>query len=322
MIRAVVLLLGLIATGPTLAQQASSSVTQLPIDRQRPSLGIEWELTELQPGTVPAEIVVDARERAPNGLPDGRVAIAENRGDIASAWYSEPTTRYRHGVLGDAIEAGALRIRTNRGEVLTYRLPSTEVFEDITPRIADLDGDGTNEVIAIVSSQSDGASIAVFGLVGSAFVKQAQSLFIGRANRWLNIAGIGHFAGTRSQQIAIVETPHLAGTFKLYLYKSGNRKLSNVMQVPGFSNHEIGSRELRLSVIARLDNDPLDDLIVPSLDRRSLYIVSATARGMKLLSRIDLPARVNRAIAATGEGESLELTVGLDDGKSYALKQR
>ena len=38
------------------------------------------------------------------------------------------------------------------------------VFEDRTPRVVDLDGDGANEVVAIRSSLSEGGGVAVYGL--------------------------------------------------------------------------------------------------------------------------------------------------------------
>jgi hypothetical protein len=41
-------------------------------------------------------------------LPDGGTARYAS-GNIRAAWYSAPTTRYDHGVLGDAIEGGGLQ---------------------------------------------------------------------------------------------------------------------------------------------------------------------------------------------------------------------
>jgi len=298
------------------AQQSSTS-NRLPISSLQPALPATWTIEEVTDGSVPAGIVPHRQAIAENGLPDGRVAKAQIERDIAEAWYSEPTGRYAHGVLGDAIEAGSLKIRTNRGVVFTFRLPRTEVFEDITPRLADLDGDGTTEVITILSSRSGGGSVAVFGLVGNAFIKKAQSPFIGRSN----IAGIAGFSGSGGLEIAIVETPHLAGLFKLYFYDPNNDTLRTNMVVPGFSNHQIGSRELRLSALGFVDGDRRPDLVVPSLDRRTLYIVSPGRNGLKLLSRIELPARVDKAIGVEGQAGDLQLTVGLDDGKVYRITQ-
>ena len=120
-------LLALIACLFASAALAQSQTSQLP--QSLNPLQQQWVVEEITDGSVPKDIVPDDRAIAPNGLPDGRVTTGT--GDIAEAWYSEPTTRYAHAVLGDGIEAGALRVKNQRGEVYTFRLPSTEVFEDI-----------------------------------------------------------------------------------------------------------------------------------------------------------------------------------------------
>jgi hypothetical protein len=43
-------------------------------------------------------------------------------------------------------------------------LPETEVFEDLAPRLADLDGDGKAEIIVVQSHRDLGARLAVYGL--------------------------------------------------------------------------------------------------------------------------------------------------------------
>ena len=77
---------------------------------------------------------------------------------------------------------------TASGEHLEAIVPDDQVFEDITPRIADLDGDGSNEVITIRSSRHGGAAVAIFGLTGTGLALRGASSENGRANRWLNIA--------------------------------------------------------------------------------------------------------------------------------------
>ena len=58
---------------------------------------------------------------------------------VASARYDEPTTRYAHGVLGDAVEWGALVLETDSGRNVRIRLPDTRVFEDTEPRVIDIE---------------------------------------------------------------------------------------------------------------------------------------------------------------------------------------
>ncbi|MBL4892313.1 MAG: hypothetical protein JKX91_10935, partial [Rhizobiaceae bacterium] len=224
-------------------------------------------IEKLDAGSYPAEIVVDPRKASENGLPDGKISTARG-GDIVAAWYSEPTTRYKHGILGDRVEAGSLRIKTRLGHTLTYRLPRTEVFEDITPRLVDLDRNGTMEVITIRSSLIKGAAITIYGLNGEALVQKATTPHIGLSHRWLNIAGISNFSRSKTLEIAAVITPHIGGTLRFYKYSRG--KLLRRAAASGFSNHVIGSREQRLSAILDFDGNRTPDLALPSADRRSL----------------------------------------------------
>lgn len=272
-------------------------------------------IEKLNARSYPAEIVVEPRKPSENGLPDGKVSTA--RGDIVAAWYSEPTERYRHGILGDGVEAGSLKIKTRRGRTLTYRLPRTEVFEDITPRLVDLDRNGTMEVITIRSSLSKGAAITIYGLNGEALVQKATTPHIGLSHRWLNIAGISNFSRSKTLEIAAVITPHIGGTLRFYKYSRG--KLLRRAAASGFSNHVIGSREQRLSATLDFDGNGTPDLALPSADRLSLFVMGLTGNGMVLLAEAQLPSRINKAIALKGKGKTVQFIVGLEDGSVYSV---
>lgn len=272
---------------------------------------------KLDAAKYPLEIIVDPRPAAENGLPDGK--IATSKGNIVAAWYSEPTRRYGHGILGDKIEAGALKVKTSRGRILTYRLPSTEVFEDITPRMIDLDRNGTVEVITIRSSLSKGAAITVYGLTGNVLVQKSTTLPIGRSHRWLNIAGISNFSRTKTLEIAAVITPHIGGKLRFYKYISG--RLVKIAAASGFSNHVIGSGEQRLSAVADFDGNGTPDLALPSANRRTLYIISLSGLDMRLLAEAKLPAPIDKAIKSEGRGKKTRFIVGLEDGNVYSVHQ-
>ncbi|MBL4696045.1 MAG: hypothetical protein JKY77_04745 [Rhizobiaceae bacterium] len=271
-------------------------------------------IQKLNPAKYPKEIIVDQRKPAIKGLPDGKIATA--RGNIVAAWYSEPTQRYRHGVLGDTIEAGSLKVLTKLGHTLTYRLPSTEVFEDITPRLIDLDRNGSVEVVTIRSSLRKGAAITIYGLNGNTLVPKATTPYIGLKHRWLNIAGISNFSRSKNLEIAAVITPHIGGKLRFYQYISG--KLVKTAAASGFSNHVIGSREQNLSAIADFDGNGTPDLALPSANRRSLYIISMSGLKMRLLAQADFPAKIDKAIIAEGKGKKTRFIVGLEDGSVYS----
>lgn len=275
-----------------------------------------WQIMKLEPSTVAKIIVPEKRTRAKDGLPDGLVATAPTNATIVRAWYSEPTQRYNHGILGDSIEAGSLVVVTKSGEVLRYSLPKTQVFEDITPRLVDLDGDGTTEVITILSSVMQGAAIGIFHVRNGKLQLAGQTKFIGLSHRWLNIAGIERYVGNKAPEIAIVVTPHIGGRLDLFQYSGG--KLYRLITEHGFSNHFIGSREQRLSASYRNKNGTMN-LALPSADRRHLMIMGAGATGWIQIGIAALPARIDKAIAVLGKGDSVKFTVGLDNGSVYSV---
>ena len=60
--------------------------------------------------------------------------------------------------------------------------PSGERLDALLAQ-ADLDGDGTTEIITIRSSVTHGASVTVYGVQDNKLVFRATTGFIGRANR-------------------------------------------------------------------------------------------------------------------------------------------
>jgi len=79
------------------------------------------------------------------------------------AKFAEPTARYPHGVLGDYIEYGALVLKYLPGHAkYTIRLTQDRVFEDIQPRLVDIDQDGKREVMVVESHKTKGARLALY----------------------------------------------------------------------------------------------------------------------------------------------------------------
>ena len=282
-----------------------------------------WQATELTNHGLPPEIVAETRQPAPSGIAHmltAELPAEAGRSDaVVRAWYSQPTSRYRHGVLGDAIEGGALVAELANGRRMTYRLAETLVFEDIAPRIADLDGDGRREIVTVMAHLRKGAAVAIFAVSGDVLTLKAQSPFIGIPNRWLNIAEIAPISGGNTPDIAIVTTPHIGGRLGLLKYAGGG--LAVFAGATGFSNHLIGSPELRLSAIADIDGDRIPELALPSADRSSLRIMAFDRRGLVEKARAVLPGRIDKAILARNESNAPSFVVGLEDGRVFEVKR-
>ncbi len=171
---------------------------------------------------------------------------AEDR--IVSARYSEPTTRYGHAVLGDDVEYGALELSVDNNGAgccsakavyqksdILIRLPLDHVFEDIAPRLADVTGDGSPEVLVVETDVAQGAQLAIYGAHGE---KIAETPHIGTRNRWLAPIGAADLDGDGHVEIAYVDRPHLAKTLRIWRFRDG--ALHEVASKPGLTNHRIG----------------------------------------------------------------------------------
>ena len=167
--------------------------------------------------------------------------------DVVSAKFTDPTSRYTHGILGDEIEYGAMLVRyegvssrslskdavLRRGEV-TIRLPLDHVFEDIAPRLIDVDGDGDREIIVVETDVAKGAQLAIYDETG----KIAETPHIGHTHRWLAPIGAADLDGDGNVEIAYIDRPHLARLLKIWRFKDG--KLTLVAEKGGLTNHQIG----------------------------------------------------------------------------------
>ena len=162
--------------------------------------------------------------------------------DILWAEYSQPTSRYAHGILGDTLEWGALTLTIDtcpacariKADSITVTLPQTHVFEDLQPRLADLDGDGDNEVIVIETDVTLGAALAIYDQTG----KIAETPHIGRTHRWLVPLGATDLDGDGTIELAYIDRPHLAKTLRIWRFENGN--LTPVADHSGLTNHQIG----------------------------------------------------------------------------------
>ncbi len=173
-------------------------------------------------------------------------ASAAVAGDILSAKYAAPTTRYDHGILGDDVEWGALVLHIDtcpqcsrtKPATLTITLPQDHVFEDITPRLADIDLDGDNEVIVVETDIRLGASLAIYDDTG----KIAETPHIGRTHRWLAPLGAADLDGDGVVELAYIDRPHLAKTLRIWRFQNG--RLTLVADLPGLTNHRIGENHI------------------------------------------------------------------------------
>lgn len=245
-------------------------------------------------------------------MPDGFIALREVGSGLTSAWYGDPTTRYEHGALGDSLEAQSLVALDSEGNRHKVELPLDQVFEDRTPRLADLDGDGELEIVTIRTNIIWGSQVVVYGLKEGELTHLAHSDPLGQAYRWLNIAGVVDFDGDGTMEIAAVEKPHIEGRLVVWTYRSG--RLMKLAEKTGYSNHKLGLPAMDLSaVVDKPGERPY--LLLPNFTRDRLEAVTLDGQELKTLGTQALPDKIETGVACLRGPRGTMLLVGVEGGR-------
>lgn len=269
-------------------------------------------LVAAAPGMPQADVTA---RNDPEAIPDLR--IARGHADIAEAWLIAPTARYDHFVQGSRYEPGGLRVRTRSGDIVTLRLDDAHVFEDRQPRLGDLDGDGRDEIVLVLTSVEKGASLAVFGLEGGRIVRKARTSYIGRPHRWLNPAGIADYDGDGRMEVALVRMPHLVK--RLELWSLGSAGLVREAQVPDVANHRLGSVHTGMAASADFDGDGIADLAVPDGTRRAVRLIGFAGGTPHEIGRLALPAPADGDFTLKRQGAGWRLEMRLETGRTVRI---
>lgn len=247
---------------------------------------------------------------AVNALPDARILVDEQQRLLL---LTDPSDRYAHAVLGDNLEATSITLLRTQPETSVsgiIRVPEPFVIEGIAPIWTDLNGDGQREIIVTLSSSDSGAQIVVYNEAGQTL---AAGPAIGQGFRWRHQIAVAPFGPHGELELAAVLTPHLGGVVEFYQWQG--ESLQIVANLPGYTSHVIGTRNLDMAAAADFDGDGRVELLLPTPDLRTLGAVRRTVNGAETAWTLPLPAPLQTNLAAVrlADGKTA-LGVGLASG--------
>ncbi len=245
-----------------------------------------------------------------NALPDARIIYDENDRMLILTGRSD---RYKHGALGDSIEAKSVTLIQTHPTVLIEKIVILEdenIFEGIAPIWSDIDGDGSREIVLTISDAQRGARFAVFDEDGELI---ATSAAVGQGYRWRHQIAVAPFGPDGGIELAGVLTPHIGGVVEFYRLHDG--KLVPTAKVTGYASHLLGSRNLDMALAADFDGDGKIELLVPLSSQDKLGAVRRDINGAHTAWTIPVGGKISTNLAAVVFQDGvIGVGIGREDG--------
>ena len=243
--------------------------------------------------------------------PDARL-VTDGAGRVA-VLSGVTNERYVHGVLGDDLEASGLAIIDITADepavIHQIMLSPPTVIEGMAPIWTELEEPRGPGLLVTISDGQEGARLALFSLAGE---RAATGAGFGQGGRWRHQLAIAPFGPNGESEIAAVRTPHIGGVVE-FVRRDGDR-LRTVAELPGYSSHRIGSRNLDQAVAGDFDGDGQPEVIVPSQDQRRLGAIRHEAAGATVAWELELGGALVTNLAAVATPDGLTLGAGRADG--------
>lgn len=195
------------------------------------------------------------------------------------------TSKYPHAILGDAIESTGFEVYSGNKLVGKHELSNNRVYETLRATVADIVPENPGkEIILTSSNELNGSRVELYKQTGDLL---GASVSIGQGYRWLHILGAATFDNSSINYLAMVKTPHIGG--KLELLTWNGESLVAAANYTYVSTHRIGSKNLNMAMLINADTSIGAEIILPTIDFRSLIFIKYTENRLVEINRFDLP---------------------------------
>jgi hypothetical protein len=270
---------------------------------------LNGEPPEVRNGEAGPEVVSAYDDMAlfPDAIPTSRVVFD---GEFAVGLVAA-TDQYDHAILGDPFEAKAFEV-LNRctGERTRTTVASEDVIEGISAMLADIDGDGSKEVLVTISNDNVGSRMSAFTFEGDLV---AESVPIGQGGRWQTQLAVAPIGPNGESEVVDIWKPHANGVAE-FLQLEGNT-LVRVADLAGFTNHVIRTQNLDKGLVADADTDGRLDVVVLTLENTEIAVLSRVEDQVETVALVALGSLATSNIAAAEqETGAISFAVGTEAG--------
>lgn len=246
---------------------------------------------------------------------DGRISVNAS-GQIAV--YADATDqRYIHGIMGDNHEGAALVVLEivddSLRQITRVDLPGEMIYEGLAPMWADINEDGTLDIITTISDSREGSGIRAYLFDGERFTLEVNGPRIGTGFRWQHQLAWGPFGMNGAMQLVDVRTPHIGGIVRFYNFTGDALEIES--ELAGYTSHLIHSRNLDMAVAGDFNGDGTPEIALPRQDRLTIAGIQNSANGAQNVWELPLEGRLSTNLSAVQTANGLALVAGTEDGR-------
>jgi hypothetical protein len=133
--------------------------------------------------------------------------------------------------------------------------------------------------------------------------------------KWRHVLAAGPFGPNGEFEVAAVRTPHLDATVEFYRPDFESGTLDIVAELPGYTSHRLGSRNLDTARAGDMSGDGRWELLVPDPSYTELAAVRREGDGAEVAWTLPAGGEISTNIAsATDEEGRASVAVGRSDG--------
>jgi hypothetical protein len=257
-------------------------------------------------------------------LPDTRITVADMDGDgiLEIMAFSRPTDKVSPGRLGDDLEAQGIAVFNWDGRSLRlqsdFELPDGQVFEMLTPIIAQTRGDDDPILMLPVTEENKGTQIRSYSYSRGRLREKREGV-LSDEEQWIHILGSSKLGNSeRVYLITALISDDGEGDLELYRLDLAQTRITLSSSI---STHLSGTRLMETALIGDLDRDGQMELLAPGKEGSSLVVYDLDRNRLKDHEIFNSSGKVGTNICPgdfNGDGIS-DIIFGLDDGTLVLL---